>query len=794
MDKKAKVILFVISYILGITAFLTANIVVFTTIFFIILTLLTIKNKISGKFAITLFLIFFVGIVNIFSKFQNSDYLQAIAPINNITVIGQVETLPSSASEDYTKFTLRTEKLLIKGEKPKEIKTKTLVTLLTKAEIYNNIEIGDKLSLTGRLVKTKPASNPSEFCYSTYLKFQQIHSRLYVQDCNFSILEKPKHGVFGFLASLNRIRNKIINLHSENIKSPELELLGGIVFGDDAVTPTPEMKTSFQHSGLTHIIAASGMNVSMIFGMWFFLSQILRLNYRVSIFIGMLSVICYTCMTGFGPPVLRASLMLLLILFGKMLDRKAESVSLLFIVAFLMLLFSPSMITNIGFQLSFSVTLGLLLTCPLIFDKIKNKIVNLLASFVFVPIIAQFFAAPVQMFYFNSFSPYSILANISVVPTLSVVSFLGFLSCIFATIKPIAYISVKIFDIIMLPFLSFITMVADFFSNLPYSNITVASPSIFQITVYFFCLLSLIFAFKYKDKMKIFFSIFVISLTLLLFSNISFKQNENEVIFFSVENADAALIKTSKKKYILIDTGKAPYKNFSSAAERIILKYFDDNGISKLDMLILSHFDSDHAGGAIPITEKVKVDTLAIKTDKSNQPLGQKIIKHAKINSIPIKIVKNNEIIFDDGENKISAIFSDKGDDNDKSIINVFETPNGNILFTGDSGVNSFSELKKYLPKNVKVLKVAHHGAKESVSDDYLNFINPENAIISTGTNIYGHPADNTINLLKKHNVKILRTDKDNAVKVVLQKNKILLYSYNNHRKKFERIKYDRKS
>ena len=67
-------------------------------------------------------------------------------------------------------------------------------------------------------------------------------------------------------------------MHAMNIKSPELELLGGIVFGDDAVSPTPEMKTSFQHSGLTHIIAASGMNVSMIFGMWFFISQILGIK------------------------------------------------------------------------------------------------------------------------------------------------------------------------------------------------------------------------------------------------------------------------------------------------------------------------------------------------------------------------------------------------------------------------------------------------------------------------------------------------------------------------------------
>ena len=110
------------------------------------------------------------------------------------------------------------------------------------------------------------------------------------------------------------------------------------------------------------------------------------------------------------------------------------------------------------------------------------------------------------------------------------------------------------------------------------------------------------------------------------------------------------------------------------------------------------------------------------------------------------------------------------------------------MLFTGDSGVNSFEDLKKKLPQNVEILKVAHHGAKGTVSEEYLQCIKPKIAIISTGFNIYGHPNDETIDLLKKHNVKILRTDVDNAVKAVLDKNKILLYSYNNNKKRFERI------
>lgn len=789
MEKQIKTILFVTCYILGIASFLTDCIACFSVVIFVILFVAISKHFLSGKFGIACFLIFLVGIANISFRLQNFDELKAIAPKNDVTLVGTVVSLPSSSSEDFTKFSLEVKKYNLYKQTPQEVKAKVLVTFFADKKTYENIETGDVISVTGRLSSPTPASNPSEFCYATYLKLQNIHTRLFVNDGNYMLISKPNKGTFKFLASLNRLRNKIVSIHAMTIKSPELELLGGIVFGDDAVSPTPEMKTSFQNSGLTHIIAASGMNVSMIFGMWFFLSQILRLNYKFSILTGMISVICYTCMTGFGPPVLRATLMLLLILLGKLIDRTANSVTLLFIVAFLMLFISPEMITNIGFQLSFTVTLGLLSVCPIIFDKIKNKYLNIGLSFVIVPIVAQFFAAPIQMFYFNSFSPYSVFANISVVPTLSIVSWLGFISSILALVKPIAYNLVKIFDFILMPFLSFIVSVADFFSNLPYSSITVPSPSIIQMTLYYLYLVTTISFFVTKKAKKACIYLMSVFLTVLIVTFIPIKNHENEILFFDVENADAMLVKTSTEKYILIDTGKAPFKNFSPAAERIILKYFEDAGITRLHLMILSHFDADHAGGALSVMEKIPIDKLIVRTKNDNSPLAKAIIKNATDKNIQIQVPKNNEIFYNDGKNKITAIYKEQGDDNDCSLMCVFETNGGTVLFTGDSGIHSFKETKENLPKNISVLKVAHHGAKGTVSKEYLDRLNPKIALISTGFNIYGHPNDETLALLEQNGTKIFRTDTDNAVKIVLHKDKISVYAYNSNKKRFERIK-----
>lgn len=789
MDKRLKTILFVTLYILGIISCLTDCTIYYSIgVFFFILFLLY-KKLISDRFAIVCLLVFFAGFLNSSLRIKDSDSISQISPVNDVTISGKVVSLPTSSSKEYTKFYMKVNKYKLFNEEEKSVDGKIIVTLFNSSDAYKNIEIGDYITTKGNLSLPNRASNPSEFCYASYLKHQNVFSRLFVNDGNYNITAKSKRDLYGFLANLTRIRNKIIDKHAKYIKSPELELLGGIVFGDDAINPTPKMQDSFRKSGLTHIIAASGMNVSMIFGMWFFISQLLRLNYRLSLIIGMISIICYTCMTGFGPPVLRASVMLLLILLGKLIDRKSDSISLIFIVAFIMLFISPSMIVNIGFELSFIVTLGLMIFAPLLLKKIENKFLAAIISCISVPIIAQFFASPIQMFYFNTFSTYSVFANILVVPALTIVSFAGFISCIFAF--PASSELIKFFDIILHPLLTIIVNISDFFSSLPYSTITTVSPKPISIILFYATLLFLFLLFTRKTKIKqiVFCTIIII---LLFIISLFIKTNKDPyILFFNVENADSALIKTKSGKHILIDTGKAGYKNFSTHAERIMLKYFEDENISNLDFLILTHFDSDHAGGTLPIISKIKVDKLIIKDKMPNAPLAKNILDKASSMKMQTIVPKNKEVILDEKNFKLTCFYNTSKDDNESSIINLLETKQGSFLFTADTTSKVLEEFLNLFPKNTILIKVPHHGSENTLSDKILNKLSPKYAIISTGRNVYGHPAPQTLELLKKHNIKILRTDKNNAVKVVFHKNKILLYAYNGKKKKFERVHND---
>ena len=154
------------------------------------------------------------------------------------------------------------------------------------------------------------------------------------------IISHPKEFRWIFLQFLNTQKEIILKKHSKYIKSPNIEIIGGIVLGDEAVKPPEEVKTSFIHSGLYHMLAASGMNVALIFGISFFILRKLRVNYAISIVIGMFLVLIYSCMTGFPPSLVRATIMLEFVLLGKLINRKANTFALLFLAGLILLLYN----------------------------------------------------------------------------------------------------------------------------------------------------------------------------------------------------------------------------------------------------------------------------------------------------------------------------------------------------------------------------------------------------------------------------------------------------------------------
>ena len=482
MNKQAKIILFSCLYIIGILSF-------FTNIWFgiasiaIISIVQTLKKLFPNKYFISISAILVAGFINTYLHVSYNDDLTPYTE-NNVTLNAKVISIPSNSVENKTKFYVSANSLEFEDEIYKNLNAKTLVTINDSQDKIQKIKIGDTLKMKGRLKAPIKATNPSQFDYAKYLQVRDTFSLLYVEN-NWEILSQATDFNGKLIRKLNDTRNNILSIHRQNIESPMIEILGGIIFGDDAVNPDEETKTSFIKSGIFHILAASGMNVTLIFGIWFFFAKTLRFNYKFSISMGILLILVYTCMTGFGAPIIRAFLMLTLILIGKLIDKNTSTLSLLFIVGFLMLIYNPLMVYDIGFQLSFLVTFALIITAPLIKLDFKNKAINYTLGACMIPIIAQFYAAPLQMFYFNTFSLYSVFANIAIIPVLSLVSFLGFFSSILALIPFLANKICFVADLILNPFLIYIVKVADFFASLPFSTITIQKPSVIQLLLYF---------------------------------------------------------------------------------------------------------------------------------------------------------------------------------------------------------------------------------------------------------------------------------------------------------------------
>lgn len=768
-------------YILALYSALSGHTLLFSVLITFAFAAFLIKDYFKPKYILIWILIFYFGIYNTTSRLKDTDELLNLAPVNSV-ISGQILSIPQDKGKDKISFFFKVNKIEYDGNVREFDNEKVLVTLNTNEKL----KIYDYYKIKGRLSVPFKAGNPSQFDYGNYLRNFNVYAVFYgAKGAEPVFLNSDLSAREKVLQWINDYREKIISIHSNYLSSPNLEILGGIVFGDDAVSPPENIKQSFINSGLLHILAASGMNVAFIFSFFFFFLSALKVNYKVNISAGIVMVIVYSLMTGLGASVVRATFMLVFVLIGKLIDRDAHSISLLAFVAFLMLLYNPMYINDVGFQLSFIVTFGLLIMTPFLMRG-KNKFVNWVIGTVSIPIIAQLWVMPIQIFYFNNISLYSVFANIMSVPILSVISFGGFVSSLIATITP-SFVC-RCFDFVLNPMLTLLVNISDFWGKLPNAAIQTTHPSVFQIILYYAVLL-LITALMDKNIRENYLKPIKLALPVLIvvlcLSQISFPNHNLEITAFDVGNADAFLIKTPDNKYLMIDTAKSGYNGGKSQAKMLILKYLMDRGIKNIDTIIVTHFDNDHCGGAVDLMEGVSVKNLYVNSLNHDSNAAKQIYKRANLRGVKLILAENNQTVIDkDGLVIRNYICNEPGvGDNESSVLTLLHYKNFSMLFTGDSGVDTFMKLKNFLPQNITVLKVGHHGANGVVNKEMLEYLNPKYALISTGINKFGHPTIYTVAILRDRT--ILRTDINNSIRFVVNDKGYNTFVFDTKKKKY---------
>ena len=770
-------------YILALYATLSDCLVVVSAVIVLFLLVSLIKNYFPVKYILVWNFLFLLGVVNVSLRVKDSDELLSLAPLNS-EISGTVTSIPQEVSAAKIRFFFDADRINI-GNSAKELKAEKVLVTLDSVDNRKDIKIYSSMNLVGRLSIPFKAGNPSQFDYGDYLRNHNTYAVFYAK--NYNVLNKELPMKAKILQGISDYRERILAIHSKYLPSPNLEILGGIVFGDDAVNTPKNIKQSFVSSGLLHILAASGMNVAFIYGFFFWLLNLFKVNFKINVLFGMLMVIVYTFMTGLGPSVIRASIMLLFVLLGKLIDRDAHSISLLSFVALLMLLYNPFFINDVGFQLSFIVTFGILIMSSAIIRS-KNSIINYFIGIVTIPIIAQLWVIPIQIYYFNNISIYSIFANTMSVPVLMLISFGGFISSLLAGIQPIADFICMVFDFVLNTLLTILVNISDFWGHLPKATLQTTHPQIYQIILYYIMLLiatgSLYKEIREKHLKRLLMT-FVVLLILLSLTLIPIKTNKLEIITYDVGNADCFLIKTPKNEYIMVDTGRFGFAGGKSQAEFIILKYLKDNGIKNLHSLIITHFDNDHCGGAVDIISGVKVDKVYLNNLEHDSLAAKAIYKAIENNKTKPLLAKNNQVVYEDKGLKLTNFISQESkNDNDNSIVSLLEYNDFKMLFTGDMSANSLESIIESLPQDITVLKVPHHGAVGSVTKDLLKYLNPKYSIISVGENKFGHPSLYTILALKP--TKILRTDINNAILIRYDGSRLKVLTYDLKRKKWK--------
>lgn len=636
--------------------------------------------------------------------------------------------------------------------------------------IYNNpgfeIKSGQTIEITAKFSKPKSLTNPYGFDYDFYLQQKGISMSASADASTCVLIDEKQIGVLGVTKFFREnIEKKIDSLYADNAG-----LVKGILLGDKTDI-NDEVLSTFRNSGLAHVLAVSGLHIGFIVAFLLYLLRLIKIREKKIIMIIAGILFAYCAVTDFSPSIVRASIMAIFVLGSKVAGKRLDTLTSLFSAAIIILIFDPYALFSASFQLSFSAVLGILFLYDRlikVFKFIPKKIREMLA----VSLSAQCGIFLVSAYYFYNVTLYSIFSNLLAIPIIGILVIFAFVSVILGFIFNTIAIPFMFVVNILLKVLTFITT---FISSLPFSSVIIGKPPIHIILLVFLLLLVIskyVIMPKFDTIVASLLVVVILLLTAIISQLTAFKGLE--IIVFDVGQGDSAYIKTPGGYDILIDGG--PLTQTYDAGESVLLRYFYGSANTDIDLVIASHCHTDHVGGFISLAKGVDIENYIepnniIATDNDNAYKALKeVLKNKGVKSTALS--GGNTIKLDDGVS-LEILYPDGEEDmgeNERALVIKLTYNDFSMLFTAD--INSEIE-SKIADKvgSINVLKVAHHGSKYSSSEQFLKTVSPQTAIISVGSNSYGHPTKEALNRLSVSGSNIYRTDEDGAVIIKVYEN-----------------------
>ena len=790
---KRPIFVLLLVFVLGeVIAVLKLNIAVFIPVILIMVIIKIITKKHAGVFVV-IFLFISLGFLNTNNKMLQRDVAWKLG---NIEGEGQ-------GSVDKILKTQYGYNVYLKNAL---INNRECGNIIAYFQSEPDLKIGNKIYLKGKIQQFEVARNKGNFDSKKYYLSIGITTKIavkeyYVSDDNYDFLRDKlctlREYVVGMFSKLCDTNGKDKWLYGN-----KAGIFSAILMGDKTELDQ-EIKDLYSLSGIAHILAISGLHISLI-GMFLYSLLRKRFSFATSSALTIAVVTLFAITSGMGIATIRAFVMFILKLIGEILGRKYDYITAISLSALILLADNPFIIINSGFQMSFCAMITITIIWPKVvyLINIKSKIAN---SIVFSLCIG-IFMNPVIAYNYFQLPTYSFMLNIIVVPLLGIVvisaiagSGMGFLSILMGktALTPGCLI------------LEVYTFLCENVLKIPGAVIVVGKPTIKIIVLYYIVIVFSLFCFtlvrknyekdcnikemidengkkvissqiilKKQRKFDFKIRLAVIGISILSGFFIYYTPSKGlDIQFMDVGQGDGIFIKADDGTTITIDGGSSDVKN---VAKYRMIPCITASGTGVIDSAVMTHADKDHISGIEEIlnmnTENgLTIRNLVMPHVSYEDEAYDELLTAAKTKGIQVLYIKEGDTMKL-GKVEIKCIHPDgkyiSDNRNDYSTVLSLKYENFSALFTGDIPAEIEKSIINKIDNNYTILKVAHHGSKYSSDMEFLKKVMPAYSVISVGEdNSYGHPGTETINKLKSLNSKILRTDLSGEIEIFSKEN-----------------------
>jgi competence protein ComEC len=525
----------------------------------------------------------------------------------------------------------------------------------------------------------------------------------------------------------NKIRRRVQETFDGDSRSDGLTL--GLLIGDTRFLSSHDAE-NLRRAGLAHYVAVSGSNVAVFMLGWWIVTAPVAIRPRMRAGLGLVGLGIFVVITRWEPSVVRASVMTAVPLIGAMVSVPVDPWMALGAAVTVLLLVSADLLGSVGFQLSVAATAGVLIGVALA----RGREPRWLWMPLLVTVFAQLAVAPIILGVFGSMPLWAPVANLIVAPIVTVATVAGGLSLVVGALEPVAALLSSI-----------VLLMADWASQGPQLGAVGVASAV--------ALGSLV---TYRTTRTLGIAIALLVLVAGVGGTASWPATPSATVL-DVGQGDAILIQAPSGAAMLIDGGPDP---------GVIDRALRHHGVSRLDIVVATHGDADHVGGLAEVVASLDVGTLWISAHAGPSDLLTTVLDAAADRSIPVVEVETG-VSARLGEIMVEVVSPSRrfASDNDGSIV-IIASATRSVLLPGDIEAIGQQDLQELHPD---IMVVPHHGSA-STDTRWLRKVAGEVAIVSYGSNSYGHPNPEIIATLVEAGSEVLETFIEGDITISLSK------------------------